>query len=293
MADDGGASGARPVVGGGETGADGRCHAEDLENIGARDRIKNPFRLTGRHIASAKRPRADRFERRVLVPDVGVIRKGQRPQHAGVTVALHRQQHQAIRVRERQRPQTDGIYDRKDGGVRPNPEGEDHPRHNSELGAAARARKLERRAANILIPQLYIRSDPRYCALVTMRQDNRLDVIQVKRAYDPPSQNDGVRVLVDRLWPRGLTKTAAAVDLWLKDLAPSVTLRRWFNHDPSRWAEFTERYAQELDAIGARTPAVAALAAAIRGGKVTLLFGARDTRHNNATALRSYLSRVI
>jgi uncharacterized protein YeaO (DUF488 family) len=126
-----------------------------------------------------------------------------------------------------------------------------------------------------------------------MRQDNRLDVIQVKRAYDPPSQNDGVRVLVDRLWPRGLTKTAAAVDLWLKDLAPSVTLRRWFNHDPSRWAEFTERYAQELDAIGARTPAVAALAAAIRGGKVTLLFGARDTRHNNATALRSYLSRVI
>ena len=126
-----------------------------------------------------------------------------------------------------------------------------------------------------------------------MKQDNRLESIRVKRAYDPPSQNDGVRVLVDRLWPRGLTKTAAAVDLWLKDVAPSVNLRRWFNHDPSRWAEFIERYAAELDALDTRSPAIAALVAAIRGGQVTLLFGARDTRHNNATALRSYLNRVI
>jgi uncharacterized protein YeaO (DUF488 family) len=145
----------------------------------------------------------------------------------------------------------------------------------------------------MLTPQLYIRGDPRYCALVTTKQDNRLEAIRVKRAYDPPSQNDGVRVLVDRLWPRGLTKTAAAVDLWLKDVAPSVHLRRWFNHDPSRWAEFIERYAQELDALDTKSPAIAALVAAIRGGQVTLLFGARDTRHNNATALRSYLSRVI
>ena len=126
-----------------------------------------------------------------------------------------------------------------------------------------------------------------------MNPEKKLESVQVKRAYDPPSQADGVRVLVDRLWPRGLTKTAAAVDLWLKDIAPSVTLRRWFNHDPSRWAEFTERYAAELDALGTRSPAIAALVAAIRGGKVTLLFGARDPRHNNATALRSYLNRVI
>jgi len=128
---------------------------------------------------------------------------------------------------------------------------------------------------------------------VTSKHDNQLDSVQVKRAYDPPSKNDGVRVLVDRLWPRGLTKTAAAVDLWLKDVAPSTTLRRWFNHDPSRWIEFKQRYAEELDALGTKTPAVAALVGAIRGGKVTLLFGARDTRHNNATALRSYLNRVI
>ena len=114
----------------------------------------------------------------------------------------------------------------------------------------------------------------------------------MKRAYDPPSERDGVRVLVDRLWPRGLTKTAAAVDLWLKDLAPSVALRRWFNHDPSRWSEFTERYAEELDARREKSPAVAALLGAIRRGRVTLLFGARDERHNNATALRSYLNRV-
>lgn len=112
--------------------------------------------------------------------------------------------------------------------------------------------------------------------------------VQVKRAYEPPSREDGVRVLVDRLWPRGLSKAAAAVDLWLKDIAPSVTLRRWFNHDPSRWHEFTRRYAEELDK---KAPAVSALLGAIRCGKVTLLFGARDQHHNNATALKTYLNR--
>jgi len=111
--------------------------------------------------------------------------------------------------------------------------------------------------------------------------------VHIKRVYAPPSGDDGVRVLVDRLWPRGLSKTKAAVDLWLKDLAPSVTLRRWFNHDPSRWSEFKERYAQELDA---KKAAVAALIGAVRRGRVTLLFGARDERHNNATALHAYLT---
>lgn len=112
--------------------------------------------------------------------------------------------------------------------------------------------------------------------------------VRIKRAYEPPSGDDGMRVLVDRLWPRGLPKTRAAVDLWLKDLAPSVRLRRWFNHDPTRWTEFKQRYADELDA---KKAAVAALLGAARRGNVTLLFGARDEKHNNATALLAYLTR--
>ncbi len=117
-------------------------------------------------------------------------------------------------------------------------------------------------------------------------------LIRVKRVYAPVSEDDGVRVLVDGLWPRGLSKAAAAVDLWLKDLGPSRALRRWFNRDPSRWTEFKQRYAEELDAISSRSPAVAALMGAVRRGRVTLLFGARDERHNAAVALQSYLTRT-
>jgi uncharacterized protein YeaO (DUF488 family) len=116
--------------------------------------------------------------------------------------------------------------------------------------------------------------------------------VKVKRVYAPPSGEDGVRVLVDRLWPRGLPKTRAAVDLWLKDIGPSLALRKWFNRDPSRWAEFKQRYAEELDALGQRSAAVAALSAAARTGRVTLLFGARDEQHNTAVALQHYLSRT-
>ena len=115
--------------------------------------------------------------------------------------------------------------------------------------------------------------------------------VQVKRVYEPPAQDDGVRVLVDRLWPRGLPKARAAVDLWLKDIGPSLALRKWFNRDPSRWTEFKRRYAAELDALGERSPAVAALTGAIRCGRVTLLFGARDEQHNTAVALHQYLTR--
>ena len=111
--------------------------------------------------------------------------------------------------------------------------------------------------------------------------------VQVKRVYEPASREDGVRVLVDRLWPRGLSKPRAAVDLWLKDLAPSRSLRRWFNHDPARWVEFKELYAEELDA---KTLAVSALAGAAKRGRITLLYGARDVKHNNAVALHAYLS---
>jgi len=112
--------------------------------------------------------------------------------------------------------------------------------------------------------------------------------VSSKRIYDPAEPGDGYRVLVDRLWPRGLSKPGAAVDLWLKDLAPSVRLRRWFNHDPTRWTEFKQRYAEELDA---KKIGVAALVGAARRGRVTLLFGARDHEHNNAVALHSYLTR--
>jgi len=117
--------------------------------------------------------------------------------------------------------------------------------------------------------------------------------IRVKRVYAPAAHDDGVRVLVDGLWPRGLSKAAAAVDLWLKDIGPSRALRQWFNRDPTRWSEFKARYAEELDALAARSPALAALAGAVRRGRVTLLFGARDERHNTAVALQAYLSRNV
>src|SRR5919204_3429713 len=111
--------------------------------------------------------------------------------------------------------------------------------------------------------------------------------IQVKRVYEPPSGDDGVRILVDRLWPRGLSKAKACVDLWVKEVAPSTALRRWFNHDPGKWAEFKRRYAAELDP---KKAAIAALVGAVRRGRVTLLFGTSDPEHNNAVALQAYLS---
>ena len=105
----------------------------------------------------------------------------------------------------------------------------------------------------------------------------------MKRVYDPPSPDDGFRVLVDRLWPRGLKRDGAGIDLWLKDIAPSDGLRRWFGHDPTKWAEFQKRYQAEL----AGNPALNNLLAIIRRERrVTLLFAAKDTEHNNAAALQ-------
>ena len=111
---------------------------------------------------------------------------------------------------------------------------------------------------------------------------------RTKRIYAPPSPDDGLRVLVDRVWPRGIQKADAALDRWLKEVAPSTELRRWFGHDPARWEEFCRRYAAELEAHPA---AVAALRDAGRTQTATLLFGARDERHNNAVALKAYLER--
>ena len=111
-------------------------------------------------------------------------------------------------------------------------------------------------------------------------------MFQVKRVYEPPSKSDGLRVLVDRLWPRGLTKERAAVAKWMKDLAPSTELRKWFSHDPQKWDEFRRRYRRELDSH----PEVwHPIISAARRGTVTLVYSSHDTEHNNAVALREYL----
>ncbi len=112
------------------------------------------------------------------------------------------------------------------------------------------------------------------------------DHIRLKRVYLPASPEDGVRVLVDRLWPRGVSKVRAALAFWNKDVAPSTELRKWFGHDPARWAEFRERYRAELKA---NPEAVEALGALARQGRVTLVFGARDEAHNEAVVLREVL----
>ena len=110
--------------------------------------------------------------------------------------------------------------------------------------------------------------------------------LQLKRAYEAPAPGDGRRVLVDRLWPRGLKKDAAALDLWAKDLAPTNELRKWFGHDPERWAEFKRRYTAELRQ---HTELLDDLRALARRGTVTLIYAARDEEHNEAVVLRDVL----
>jgi uncharacterized protein YeaO (DUF488 family) len=110
----------------------------------------------------------------------------------------------------------------------------------------------------------------------------------LKRVYEPAEEQDGARVLVDRLWPRGLTKEKAAIDLWAKELAPSDALRRWFAHKPERWEEFKSRYRQELERPEAKEK-MAVLRAMAGKGRGTLLYAAKDEALNNAQALRAYL----
>ena len=112
-----------------------------------------------------------------------------------------------------------------------------------------------------------------------------MGILAIKRVYDPPSPEDGYRVLVDRLWPRGMTKDAARLDLWAKDLAPSPDLRKEFNHQPERFAEFTRHYLGELS----RNPVVAAFRAELKRPKVTLLYGAHDRANNHAVVLKDFL----
>jgi len=111
-------------------------------------------------------------------------------------------------------------------------------------------------------------------------------MIKLKRAYDEPSQRDGLRILVERLWPRGVSKQKAAVDLWLKELAPSTDLRKWFNHEPEKWTEFQKRYRSELAQKG---DLILLLKQRIKEGTVTFVYAAHDVEQNSAVALRDYL----
>jgi uncharacterized protein YeaO (DUF488 family) len=110
--------------------------------------------------------------------------------------------------------------------------------------------------------------------------------IRLKRAYRPAAADDGLRILVDRLWPRGLKKSDAAIDRWIKDIAPSTALRKWFGHDPGRWPQFRRRYAAEIRRQPDQLEELRALA---RNGPVTLVFSARDELHNDAVVLRNVL----
>ena len=112
--------------------------------------------------------------------------------------------------------------------------------------------------------------------------------VQIKRVYEEPSTSDGKRILIDRLWPRGLTKEKAKVDLWLKDIAPSTELRQWFGHDPSKWNEFKKRYHDELKK---NREIILKLIEQLKTGKVTLVYGAKDEEHNDAVVLKEYLEK--
>ena len=111
--------------------------------------------------------------------------------------------------------------------------------------------------------------------------------IGIKRAYEEPERQDGTRILVDRLWPRGLTKEKAKIDLWLKDVAPSTELRKWFAHDPARWAEFRSRYLEELKR---NNEPLSLLREEAAKGTLTLVYGAKDQKHNEAVVLQELLT---
>ena len=114
-------------------------------------------------------------------------------------------------------------------------------------------------------------------------------MIRLKRVYEKPAASDGQRILVERLWPRGLSKADAAIDLWLKDIAPSPELRTWFGHDPERWDEFCRRYWRELET---HPEEVELLRHKVAEGTVTFVYAARDETHNSAVALRMFLERA-
>lgn len=115
-------------------------------------------------------------------------------------------------------------------------------------------------------------------------------MIRLKRAWDKPSRQDGLRILVERLWPRGVSKDDADIDLWLKDLAPGTELRKWFDHDPEKWEEFRKRYWKELDEKSDR---LKLLKHCTSGKAVTFVFAASDEEHNSALALKQYVEERV
>ena len=115
--------------------------------------------------------------------------------------------------------------------------------------------------------------------------------VQIKRAYDAPAKTDGVRLLVDRIWPRGVSKDNLPLDAWRKDLAPSTALRTWFGHDPAKWDEFVDRYRAELESADA-WDSLRELARQARKERVTLVFGARDVERNQAVALKRFIDEL-
>jgi uncharacterized protein YeaO (DUF488 family) len=115
-------------------------------------------------------------------------------------------------------------------------------------------------------------------------------MIKIKRIYESPSAGDGFRVLVDRLWPRGLSKEKAKVDLWLREISPSNELRKWYGHDPEKWGEFKQRYYQE---IGSKQEAIDLLLKKAKKGTTTLLYGSKEEKLNNAVALKEYLGKRV
>lgn len=114
--------------------------------------------------------------------------------------------------------------------------------------------------------------------------------IRIKRVYEKPEESDGRRMLVDRMWARGLSKNKAKVDIWIKEIAPSTALRRWYAHDPSKWTEFKSRYAAELEA---NPDVVAEIVEEVRSGVVTFLYSSKEEQLNNAVALKEYIESVI
>ena len=112
--------------------------------------------------------------------------------------------------------------------------------------------------------------------------------LKIKRVYEQPAKGDGKRILVDRLWPRGLTKENASIDLWLRDIAPSTELRKWFRHDPGKWEEFRKRYHQELKN---NKEQVSILYEELKKRTITLVYGAKDEEHNEALVLKEWLNR--
>jgi len=121
----------------------------------------------------------------------------------------------------------------------------------------------------------------------SLSQGGQAVEVALKRVYEAPAATDGYRILVERLWPRGVSKEKARIDLWLKEAAPSHELRRWFDHEPAKWLEFKRRYFEEL---GTRAEAVVQLRERLEAGKVTFVFASRELRFNNAVALKEFMA---